>query len=229
MSRNTRWSRAVIGGVAVLALSTGLVACGDDDESADDTEESSGSASAPAEDETTTTAAEGSEGEEGEEGGPPDENPCAPGAEAPPGDPEAEPPAEGATEVTITARDYEFEGYEELAATGDYAVSFANEGTELHELVVMKIKDDEERSLEELLQLPEEEAQAAIEAEVGGSFACPGQTADPVAFSVESPGRYIVVCFIPTGTLPTTTPEEFQNPQGPPHFVQGMAHEFTVA
>jgi uncharacterized cupredoxin-like copper-binding protein len=43
MRRNKRLGRAVIGGLAVLALSTGLVACGDDDEKAsDETSDQSG-------------------------------------------------------------------------------------------------------------------------------------------------------------------------------------------
>jgi hypothetical protein len=201
---------------ASLALVAGLAACGDDDESAEATT-------------TTTTTVAGDEGEgegEGEEGGAPDVNPCAEGESGTFGPP-SEPPSDDATEVTIVGSEYNFAGFEEMSSAGEYAMTFTNEGEELHEAVIMKIDDEETRPIEELLELPEEEAME-VTSQVAFAFACPGDTAEPVSVDLSEPGRYVALCFIPVGTVPETDPEDFET-MGPPHFVQGMVHEFEVS
>jgi hypothetical protein len=198
---------------AVLSLSAALAACGDDDDDASDTTS-----------EDTRDAEEGGEDEGTDEGeGAPDENPCAEGAESPT-DPEAEAPAADATPLTITAAEYSFTGGDELMTQGSYAVTLANEGQELHELALVRLAD-EETPLEELIASDEEPELT----EVGGSFACPGTSAEPVAIEIDEPGRYVMACFIPVGTLPTSTPEELDANEGPPHAAQGMAKEFMVS
>jgi hypothetical protein len=205
--------------LATLAFTTGLAACGDDDETADATTTT-----------TTTTTVAGDEGEgeegEGEEGGAPDVNPCAEGESGEFGPPAAE-PADGATEVTVTATDYDFEGFEALSEAGEYAITFTNEGEELHEMVLMRLSEDETRTIEELLSLPEEEQMALETEDVAFVFACPGDTAEPVGATLE-PGRHMMICFIPVGADEETDPAEFEN-LGPPHFSQGMVHEFEVS
>ena len=208
--------RASLTLVASLALMAGVAACGDDgDEAADDTTSTT--------EQTTTTEAAAEEG--GEEGGPPEENPCGEGGSGMLAPPEA--PADGATEVTITAADYSFEGIDELAAAGTAAVTFTNEGNELHELMVMKIADGEERPIEELLQLPDEEAEQ-VASPVGMTFACPGATAEPTGMDLSEAGRYVAICFIPVGTMPETDFATMSE-DGKPHFMEGMVEEFQVA
>lgn len=56
----------------------------------------------------------------------------------------------------------------------------------------------------------------------GGTFAEPGKDA-PGLFSVEEPGDYVAVCFIPLGSTPDN-----EEADGPPHLTQGMKVEFTV-
>jgi hypothetical protein len=194
---------------AVLSLSAALAACGDDDDEATDTTS-----------EDTRDAEEGGDDEGTDDGGEEEGNPCAEGAEVPT-DPEAEAPSGDATPVTVTATDYAFAGGDEMATQGSYAVTLANEGQELHELALVRLAEGEERSIEELISLPEEPELT----EVGGSFACPGTSAEPVAVEIDTPGRYVMICFIPVGTLPTTT----EPVEGPPHASQGMVKEFTVA
>lgn len=206
-------------GAAATTLAFGLVACGGDDEDTAETGDAPTTTEAAADESTTTSAP--TEGE-GDEGGAPDVNPCAEGESGTLGP--ATPPVEGATEVAVTAVDYGFEGLEALSSTGQYAVTLTNDGQELHELVIQKIDDDETRPLEELLQ---EEDPSDFVTDVAFTFACPGATSEPTQVDLETPGRYVALCFIPVGTTPETPPEEFET-LGPPHAFQGMIREVTV-
>ena len=214
----TTW-RKLAALLAATLLMIGLAACGDDDD--DDT-------AVGADDTSETTEAEGEDHDmpaEGEgEGGPPEVNPCGEGVDpAEAGLPPAEEPAEGATAVTVTAKEYSFEGVDALAAGGSFAITFANEGKELHELVIQHIDESETRSVEEMMQ--SEEPPDTL-SEVAFGFACPGSETTLNA-EVTEPGRYVALCFIPVGTTPETDPKDFEN-GGPPHAAQGMVVEFEV-
>jgi hypothetical protein len=206
--------RNLVAFLMLFALVLGVAACGDDD----DSEEASG-------DDTTTTSEPADEGDEGDgpPEGPPEVNPCAEGVtpeEA--GLPPAEEPAEGATAIDVTAKDYEFEGAEALDAGGSFAITLTNEGTELHEMAIVKLAD-EETPLEELLASDEEPETT----DVAFGFACPGSSTVLNA-DVTAPGRYVALCFIPVGTTPETDPSAFEQ-GGPPHAANGMVHEFTIS
>ncbi|HVM52725.1 MAG TPA: hypothetical protein VM262_05970 [Acidimicrobiales bacterium] len=195
---------------ATLLLVAGLAACGDDD---DDTAAGA-----------TTTAADDHDMPTDGEDGPPEVNPCAEGVDpAEAGLPPAEEPADGATAATITARDYEFEGVDALEAGGSFAVTFENEGAELHELMIMSIDESETRTVEELLASEEDPDTVSP---VSFGFACPG---DDTVVNVDlAPGRYVAICFIPVGTTPQTDPADFEE-DGTPHAENGMVHEFIVS
>lgn len=214
MRRMSKWGAVL----AALVLVLGATACGDDDDG-DGDEGSQATTTAAERDEVETDEGEG----DGEEQGAPDVNPCAEGESGRLGPPSEAPPAE-ATPVTITGTEYAFAGQEALASAGSAAITFTNEGNELHEMALVRIADDETRTVEELLQA--EDADDAI-TDVAFAFACPGTTADPVAADLSEPGRYAMVCFIPVGTLPTTPPEDFET-MGPPHALQGMVAEIQV-
>ena len=205
----------------LFALTLGVAACGDDD----DSEDASASASEDTEETTDDTEAEGEEAEgEGGPDGPPDVNPCAEGTtpeEA--GLPPAEEPAEGATAIDVIAKDYAFEGAEALDAGGKFAITLTNEGTELHEMAIVKLAEGEDRPLEELLAGDEEPETT----DVAFGFACPGSSTVLNA-DVTAPGRYVALCFIPVGTTPETDPSAFEQ-GGPPHAANGMVHEFTIS
>jgi hypothetical protein len=111
--------------------------------------------------------------------------------------------------------------YPELEA-GPTVFSLTNDSDagELHEMAIMKLKDGVDLTLDELLALPEDEAQQHVESPPTGAFAPPGASGGT---TVElTSGRYVYVCFIPVGT--TLDAEG----SGPPHFMEGMAGEFTV-
>ncbi len=118
--------------------------------------------------------------------------------------------------VSVTAVDYAFEGVPETLPAGTLAFEFENASDEEeHEMVVFK-KNDPSQSTEELFELPEEEAMAAITF-AGFAFASPGDSSSSL-ISFDEPGDYTMVCFIPVGG----------GEEGPPHFTQGMVAEFTV-
>ena len=150
---------------------------------------------------------------------------------------EADGGAEGET-VEVTAVDYAFEGLPERVEVGTTFTLTNESEVELHELVALRLDDDETRSAEEILADPA--SQEAFES--GGPpamviLAAPGSdTPGPVVGdgSLSEPGRYLMACFVPTGA----DPDEFLNappsdgpPQvegGPPHFTQGMVAELIV-
>ncbi len=182
----------------------GVAACGGDDDddvaTGDDTEA------------TTTTEADDS-GDEAEE-------PTGICADLPPSE---ETVPDGATVTTVIAEDYEFFAAEALALGGMQQVTLVNNGTELHELAIVKVDPSETRTLEELIA---SEEQPDTVTPVGFGVACPDTR---VKFNVDlsEPGRYVAICNIPVGTTPESDPEA--EPSGPPHASQGMAHEFTIA
>lgn len=143
--------------------------------------------------------------------------------------------------IEVTAIDYGFEGIPELVAPGaEFTLTNASEG-EVHEMIVIGIPAGETRTLEELLELPEEETadfpfQGVLIALPGEDAVSP-ETGDST-ISVSEPGRYAVLCFIPQGADPAlveeamASGEESEGPpdmgDGTPHAFLGMAAEFTV-
>jgi hypothetical protein len=122
----------------------------------------------------------------------------------------------GFEELAVTGRDYEFEGIPDTLDGGAYAIEFTNEAeTEMHEVAMLRINDGVTESVDELLQLPEEEALSRV-TPVAVAIAEPGES--DVTFAELEPGRYVAVCFIPVGS----------GEEGPPHFTQGMVAEFEV-
>lgn len=139
--------------------------------------------------------------------------------------------------LQIVGVNYAFQGVPETIPVGT-ELSFTNASEdEVHELVLIKIDDDETRSVAELLELPEEEAEEVTEF-LGVSVAFPGEDGIVVDGDLEldEPGRYVFLCFIPTGADPEAFREAVESgadeaPEvegGPPHFTQGMMAEVTV-
>lgn len=123
--------------------------------------------------------------------------------------------------IDVTAREYQFEGIPETVEAGTTLFRFTNEGAELHELSVARIKGDE--SLEEILELPERQQESKVQFVTHG-FAAQGQTS--VAYAkLGKAGTYGAVCFIPVGA---TTEEAVETTDGPPHVMEGMFAEFEV-
>jgi len=123
--------------------------------------------------------------------------------------------------VDVTATEYQFEGIPETFEAGTTLFRLTNEGAELHDIGIARIKGDE--SVEEILALPEEEAQEKAPA-VAFGFAEQGQTSIVYA-KLTKAGTYGVACFVPVGA---TSPEAAETADGPPHHAEGMTAEFEV-
>ena len=141
--------------------------------------------------------------------------------------------------VEITAVDYAFEDApEEVDAGATLALRNQSAG-EVHELVAMRLPDAEQRTVDELVGLPEQElgalfadppALVLIAPPGEESFAAVGDG------NLGEPGRYLFLCFIPTGAEPAdylgaleANPGEPPSvPGGPPHFTACMYAEVTV-
>lgn len=149
---------------------------------------------------------------------------------------------EGET-VTVTAEDYKFVGLPETVPVGTRLALENSSQTELHELVAMRIPDDETRSVEEITQLPEEEADMIFGDQMPAMVLvrAPGEAEMISAVgdgSFSEPGRYGVFCAIPVGADPAAMlaamQEESDAPPttaagaGLPHFTQGMYGEVIV-
>lgn len=121
--------------------------------------------------------------------------------------------------------DYGYNGVDATYEVGRVAFDFSNTGEDLHEMVVFKLNNEED-SVQSLLEMPEEEAMQRITFS-GVAFAEPGQSS--VLFADLEAGKYAVVCFIPVGVSSFgELPEDESEAPGPPHFTQGMVSEFTV-
>ncbi len=142
------------------------------------------------------------------------------------------------TNVVVRAVDYGFAELPESVVAGS-TFSLVNESSvEVHELVAIRLPDDERRTADELVQLPPEElAQffplvetVIIAPPEGDGIAVEGTG------TLTEPGRYLIICAIPTGADPdeymaAAAAAEGGPPQvagGPPHLAMGMYGEITV-
>jgi hypothetical protein len=136
-------------------------------------------------------------------------------------------------EVEVHAIDFAFTGLPEKVPAGT-RLKFVNDAeTEVHELVAFRLPEGEERSVEEILELPEDEAEALM----GGGppalviMAAPGgEEIHAVGDGVLSePGRYLIMCSVPEGSdasiLDSDAPPSSDLP---PHFAHGMHAELLV-
>jgi hypothetical protein len=127
--------------------------------------------------------------------------------------------------VDVTMGDYSFDGVPQRMGKGVVAFSLRNDGAELHEFTVGRLKGD--ATLDDLLALPanasEKDFAKLMQPVRGGGFAFPGQS-DLALIDLKQSGKYVALCFIPVGT----TPDAADGGSGPPHFHEGMAAEFTV-
>lgn len=117
-----------------------------------------------------------------------------------------------ATEINVTAVEYEFQGMPDTLPEGEYTFTLQNGGKEKHELYLMQITGPQ--SIEELLELPAKKASKLTRAVDRVVAPYPDQ---PISFSAALvPGRFGYVCY-------------FQSPDRTLHSALGMRGEFTVA
>jgi len=120
------------------------------------------------------------------------------------------------TKLEVSGVDYAFEGLPDRVEAGPTLLSFTDDGTEEHEIMVVKRNEGTEMTLDELLALPGEEAFAQV-TPITVTWGGPGETSY-TAMDLE-PGTYFALCNIPIGG----------GEDGPPHHTAGMKQTFVVS
>lgn len=153
--------------------------------------------------------------------------------------------------VEVTGVEYAYTGLPETLEVGS-EITFANDGAELHEIIIMRVADGVDQSFEELMAMDAEGIDPMAEGLVemvgaGPLFALPGTTAEG-SIVLDKAGRHVALCFIPQGAVPevfeaagldimdmgpetdvASLPEEIQAIfMGPTHLDGGMVQQFTV-
>ncbi|MGH9187989.1 MAG: hypothetical protein ACRD0U_19615 [Acidimicrobiales bacterium] len=147
--------------------------------------------------------------------------------------------AETVETVDVTAVDYRYEGLPSSVEAGT-RLTLQNDSTrEVHELVAIRIPEDETRPVDELAALPPDELFAVFPGEPAAVLLAPPSEEAFAAVgdgTLTEPGRYLLFCAIPTGADPEVFLAELETsegeppdvPGGPPHFVGGMFAELEV-
>lgn len=143
--------------------------------------------------------------------------------------------ADGET-IVVHAVDFAFEDLPDTVEVGTRLSLVNDSSQELHELVAMRIPDGDERSVQEILEDPSSVGDGPPAMVL---IAPPGEDSQAVVGdgTFTEPGRYAVICAIPSGVDPEEYlaaaetsgdgPPEIEG-AGPPHFVHGMVAELTV-
>ena len=124
---------------------------------------------------------------------------------------------------------------DEVAAGTRVEIENASE-TELHELVAVRLADGDDRPVDEIVASGLDEVLGAGPPAAVLLAAPGGEQVDAVGDGVlAEPGRYLLLCAIPTGADPmeyleaaATSDGPPQVDGGPPHFVNGMVDELVV-
>ncbi len=139
--------------------------------------------------------------------------------------------------VEVTAIDFAFVDLPSEVEAGTTFTLNNTAESELHEFVAVRLADDETRSVGELVMLPMEELGPIVDSGLTTVILAPpgGDNIVPVGDgTLSEPGRYAIICFIPTGIAPQEYLEavaetgEPPSSELPPHFVHGMFGEVTV-
>lgn len=139
--------------------------------------------------------------------------------------------------IEVTMVDFAFEGLPATAPVGSRLTVVNAAPDELHEVVVFRLPDDEDRAVGELAALPPDELMSTLGEPHSVLLAAPGgPEISAVGDGVLSePGRYALFCFIPTGAdaeeyleAAATSDGAPEVDGGAPHFVHGMYAEITV-
>ncbi len=141
------------------------------------------------------------------------------------------------TLVDVTMTDYSFGDLPDDVAVGTRLAIDNQSATELHELVAVRLPDGDERPTSEIIESGLEQLLSSIQPSAVLLAAPGGDQINAVGDGVLSqPGRYLLLCAIPTGADPGEYLEAAAASQGgppqveggPPHFVYGMVDEILV-
>jgi hypothetical protein len=130
----------------------------------------------------------------------------------------------GYEQLQATGIEYEFQGLPKTVPAGKVAIQFTDNGAEIHELEVLRIKGKD--SAKKLTGLSESQLGKKAE-DVGSTFAMQGQTSYAFA-DMSKPGRYAVLCHLPVGSTSPQAAEEAGKKHAKSHAQEGMYAEITV-
>jgi hypothetical protein len=130
----------------------------------------------------------------------------------------------GYNQVQVTGIEYEFQGLPKTLPAGKTAIQFTDNGAELHELDVFRVKGKD--SVKKIIGLSEKEQRKKVEG-VGGTFATQGQTTYTFV-DLTKPGRYGVVCHLPVGSTTPQAAEQAGKKHAKSHAQEGMYATITV-
>lgn len=142
--------------------------------------------------------------------------------------------------VTVKLVDFGFEGLPDSVAAGTRLTITNAAPVELHKLSALRLPDDEDRPVEQLLALPDAQLAALLRVRPATVLvAAPGgpQINEVGDGTLGSPGRYLIICAIPLGLDPAeylnALPNNGRRPQvtgtGRPHFHLGMVADLVVS
>lgn len=133
---------------------------------------------------------------------------------------------EFATTTEIVATEYRYAGQADEYPAGRTGFALVNDGAEAHELAIIRKNDGVDLTLDELLELPEAEAEQ-MTSYVGATFVGPTGARSNLVVDL-APGSYIAVCNVPAGTI-VAGDGSFTEGAGQPHVMLGMSFEFSVS
>jgi hypothetical protein len=130
----------------------------------------------------------------------------------------------GYQQLQASGIEYEFQGLPKTVPAGKVAIQFTDNGAEIHELEVLRIKGED--SAKKLTGLSESQLGKKAE-DVGSTFAMQGQTSYAFA-DMTKPGRYAVLCHLPVGSTSPQAAEEAGKKHAKSHAQEGMYATITV-
>jgi hypothetical protein len=97
-------------------------------------------------------------------------------------------------EVTVVAKEFAFSGVPASLPSGETTFTLQNEGKEQHQFILVPLREGAP-PVEELIKVPQKEAQQFFAGPPSQTFAKPGETGKPLNTELK-PGTYGYVCFV---------------------------------
>jgi hypothetical protein len=137
--------------------------------------------------------------------------------------------------LTVTMTDFSYGDLPAEVPAGTRIDVVNDSSTELHELVAIRLPDGDDRPVDELLG----DLEGVMSAGPPAAVLLAAPDGEPIAAvgdgTLTEPGRYLILCAIPTGADPAeylaAAAESDGPPQvagGAPHFVHGMVDDLVV-
>ena len=131
----------------------------------------------------------------------------------------------GYQQLDVTGIEYEFQGLPRTLPAGNVAIRFTDNGAELHELDLVRVKSKD--SAKKVAGMSEKDLAQKTET-VANTFVTQGQTSYTIA-DLSKPGRYVAICHLPVGSTSEQAAEEAGHEHdAKTHAQQGMYQGIRV-